>query len=74
MLINLKDLGARCKQFRVERGYYQSHVAQETGYTSENVSAFETGRNDNARILLWYLAHGMTIEELDGRKDYGEDL
>lgn len=69
MFIQLNDLGARCKRFRIEKGYYQYHVARDTGYTPENVSAFETGRNDNSRILLWYIFHGMTIEELKGYKN-----
>lgn len=64
MILSLKDVGRRCKQFRVDRGYYQMDVATETGYSVENVSAFETGRNDNARILLWYFAHGMNYEYL----------
>lgn len=72
MLIDLRELGLKCQKFRVARGYYQSHVAAETGYTTENVSAFETGRNDNARILLWYIIHGMTVEDIRGNK-YAEE-
>ena len=64
MILSLKDVGRRCKQFRANRGYYQTDVATETGYSVENVSAFETGRNDNARILLWYFVHGMNAEYL----------
>ena len=67
-MINLKDLGARCKRFRVEHGYFQTHVAEETGYTTENISAFETGRNDNSRILLWYMEHGMSLNDIYGIK------
>ena len=66
MLISLKDLGLSCKIFRLSRGYYQRDVAEDTGYTVENISAFECGRNDNSRILLWYISHGMTIEEIKG--------
>lgn len=67
MVINLRDIGRRCKQFRIEHGYYQTDVAAETGYSVENISSFETGRNDNARILFWYLAHGMKYEHLIDR-------
>ena len=63
-IISLRQMGQRCKQFRVERGYYQLDVAIDTGYSVENISSFETGRNDNARILLWYFAHGMKAEYL----------
>ena len=62
MIISLRDMGRRCKEFRVEHGYYQADVAKDTGYSVENISAFETGRNDNARILLWYFVHGMNAE------------
>lgn len=64
MTLSLRDIGQRCKKFRIERGYYQIDVASETGYSVENISAFETGRNDNARILLWYFAHGMEYDYL----------
>lgn len=64
MVLSLREIGRRCKQFRVEQGYYQTDVAADTGYSVENISAFETGRNDNARILLWYFSHGMKSEHL----------
>ena len=64
MVISLREIGRRCKQFRVEQGYYQTDVAADTGYSVENISAFETGRNDNAHILLWYFEHGMKYEYL----------
>ena len=64
MIISLREMGRRCKKFRVEHGYFQTDVAADTGYSVENISSFETGRNDNARILLWYFAHGMKSEHL----------
>lgn len=64
--MTLREIGARCKIYRKGLGYCQIHVAQETGYSKENVSAFETGRNDNSRIMLWYLQHGMTVDEITG--------
>lgn len=74
MLMNLKELGARCKQYRESIGLYQYHVAEETGYSTENISAFETGRNDNSRILLWYFMHGMKAEYLKGELEHGKKL
>lgn len=74
MIIDLKVLGARCKEFRVNKGYYQYHVAMDTGYTVENISAFETGRNDNSRILLWYILHGMTIDDITGVSENGKNI
>lgn len=64
MFISLQELGRRCKTFRNELGLLQSDVARETGYSVENISSFETGRNDNARILLWYVKHGLTAENI----------
>lgn len=64
MIISLREIGQRCKKYRVHRGYYQTDVAADTGYSVENISSFETGRNDNARILLWYFEHGMKPEYL----------
>lgn len=75
MITSLKELGRRCKQYRIEHGYFQFDVATDTGYSSENISAFETGRNDNATILLWYFAHGMKYEHLtDKGVEYGTNV
>lgn len=72
MIISLREMGQRCKKYRVHRGYYQTDVAADTGYSVENISSFETGRNDNARILLWYFEHGMKPEYLFERdNEYG---
>lgn len=75
MIISLRKMGTRCKQFRIHRGYYQADVAADTGYSVENISSFETGRNDNARILLWYFEHGMKTEYLfEGDGEHGADI
>ena len=72
MVMTLKELGRRCKKYRIERGYYQIDVAKGTGYSIENISSFERGRNDNARILLWYFDKGMKLEYLFNRDDNNE--
>ena len=75
MKISLREIGRRCKEFRIEHGYLQVNVADDTGYSVENISSFETGRNDNARILLWYFEHGMKSDELFERGvKYGENI
>lgn len=75
MIISLSEMGRRCKQFRVERGYRQIDVAVDTGYSIENISSFETGRNDNGIILLWYFEHGMKPEYLFERGvKHGTDI
>lgn len=74
-MLSLREIGQRCKQYRLEKGYLQRDVARDTGYSSENVSSFETGRNDNSRILLWYFAHGMSVSDLYIRSvDNGKDI
>lgn len=63
-MLTLREIGQRCKKYRIEQGYLQRDVARDTGYSSENVSSFESGRNDNSRILLWYFNHGMHVSDL----------
>ena len=46
--------GANRRQAKVK----QSEVAKELGYSLENISAFENGRNNNAEILLYYIKRG----------------
>lgn len=54
-----------CQTFRKNKtNYSQSMVAEELGFSIENISSFENSRNDNYYILLWYLRKGMTIKEL----------
>lgn len=69
MLIDLKYVGKTCQNFRRGRGLLQSKVAEDTGYVVENISAFENGRNDNLRILLWYVDNGLNINNLIRRRD-----
>lgn len=64
--MSLRDIGRKCKRFRMGLGLLQIDVAAATGYSIENISSFETGRNDNMRILLWYFEHGMTYDYLMG--------
>lgn len=63
MINDLKSIGKRCKEYRQKLGFYQSHVAKDTGYSKENVSSFENGRNDNVRIFLWYIEMGLFDDE-----------
>ena len=60
-------LGHKCAVYRKKiLKCTQMDVAKETGFTVSNVSAFETGRNDSSLILIWYLMHGLTLEQLTG--------
>lgn len=66
-MISVELIGDVCRDFRKELGYFQIDVARDTNYSLENVSAFENGRNDNSRILLWYIAHGLTFDMIRER-------
>lgn len=58
-------VGLNCQEFRRTKTLYtQADVAKDLGYSVENVSAFENSRNDNMRILMWYILHGMDIDDL----------
>lgn len=61
-MFSLEFIGNKCREYRKKCGYFQLDVANDVGYSIENVSAFENGRNDNSRILLWYIEHGLTFD------------
>lgn len=70
----LENMGSLCKQYRIKIGKYQKDVAHDTGYSVENISAFENGRNYNMKILLWYFDHGMTWDYLYGSDNNDKSL
>ncbi len=64
--VTLREIGKRCRLYRLSLGYKQSDVAKETDYSVENISLFERGRNDNLMILMWYIRKGMSLVDLQG--------
>ena len=68
---NLKELGSACQRLRELLGSSQIDIANETGYSKETISAFETGRNNNARVLLWYIQHGFRVD-IEGKYYFGD--
>ena len=64
----ITEIGLICKSYRESIGAYQFEVAQDTGYSSLNVSSFENGRNNNMLLLLWYIKKGLPINELPDPK------
>lgn len=55
-----KNIGEYCKCFRInELNLTQFDVAKQLGYSKENISSFENGRNDNVVIFLWYVNKGL---------------
>ena len=69
-----------CRFARKEKGYSVKDVSKATGYTHQNISAFERGEmlRVNLDILLWYIRNTRIIElvryyetkEKDGQNDY----
>ena len=60
--MDMRRLGVMCKNYRkYTLKVSQRKLACDIGVTGQNVSAFERGKNNNARILLWYIEHGMDI-------------
>jgi transcriptional regulator with XRE-family HTH domain len=54
------QMGNMCRRFREEKlGITQGDIAVLAGYGKENISGFECGRNNNARILLTYIGLGL---------------
>lgn len=59
--MDLEKLGKVCRNFRNENGITVQQVADLTGYSVWNIYVFEKGGNDNAGILLAYVALGLKI-------------
>lgn len=63
--MDMQKLGRMCKTYRKHTlKTSQCEVAKDIGVTGQNVSAFERGKNNNARILLWYIERGMDIDNV----------
>ena len=60
--MSLVEVGRTCKEYRESINLYQYDVAKDVGCSKENVSAFERGKNNNASILLWYIAKGLVFD------------
>lgn len=60
----LLTVGRNCKLYRMKKGYSLEDVAEWSGYAKETVCGFEHGRNNNATILSWYVAQGMTFNQM----------
>ena len=56
-----KEIGAKCAEFRKTIDVKQSEIASDLNVSVETISAFENGRTNNARVLVWYIEHGMTL-------------
>lgn len=69
---DLKALGRLCKRYRRVAGMTQKQVAIMSGYSDKSVSAFETGRCNNAQLLCFYITVvKVPVEAIRGCR-YGE--
>lgn len=66
--IILARLGEYCAMTRLKQGIRQCEVAKEIGCSTQNLSRFENGGNNNALLLYWYIKHGL----LETLKNWGE--
>lgn len=61
--MQLKELGSKCREFRLENNITVKEIARLCNYTVWNVYKFEQGVIDNASILLVYLYLGLQLDE-----------
>ena len=63
---DMKQLGKLCGKHRRRMKVKQQQVAIATGYSIKNISSFENGHCNNAKILLWYINNGLDKDQLRG--------
>lgn len=72
-MYDLKDIGKICKSERMKKGYTQRQLAIEFECSSENISAFECGRNNSLKIFLWYLINIFDLTILEEYFEVSDD-
>ena len=60
--MQLKELGSKCREFRLENNITVKEIARLCNYTVWNVYKFKQGIIDNASILLVYLYLGLQLD------------
>lgn len=53
--MNMQGVGELCKKARIKHGYTLREVGESLLYDFSTIWNFERGKNDNYRILLWYM-------------------
>lgn len=69
--IDLKELGRKIKELRVESGLYQSQLAEMVGLAQNTISQYENGTNSPSIETLAHLAIALktTTDYLLGLED-----
>lgn len=51
----LHDVGLLCRDYRIANDQTLKDVSIQMGYSLSTIGYFERGRNDSAKIMLWYI-------------------
>lgn len=60
--MQLKELGIKCRQFRLDNDIAVKEIAKLCNYSIWNVYKFEQGIIDNASILIAYMYFGLQLD------------
>lgn len=68
----MKKIGEALKYQREINGYSQSKVARETGISQQNISSWESDKQEPSITFCIKLAnfYGVSLDELVGRDEY----
>lgn len=53
----LHNIGELCRKYRLSNGQTLKDVSIQMGYSISTIGYFERGRNDSAKMLMWYVEH-----------------
>lgn len=53
----LHDVGLLCRDYRIANGQTLKDVSIRMGCSISTIGYFERGRNDSAKLLMWYVEH-----------------
>ena len=53
----LHDVGLLCRDYRIANGQTLKDVSIRMGSSISTIGYFERGRNDSAKLLMWYVDH-----------------
>lgn len=60
--MKLKELGSKCREFRLDNDITVKEIAELCNYSIWNVYKFEQGIIDNVSILLAYMCFGLQLD------------
>lgn len=68
--MTMQMMGFLCRSCRIRQGVTLETVATDLGMSKQNISLFERGKTNSARVLMWYVEHGLD----ETIKDWRENL